>query len=117
LLGRIIGSLIAIGLYETIVLARSALLIASGQAAGGQFENSNSSFIAASVRMSFYGKLGALPAIVLLIVLLLIWWGPIKQRLAGRTMACVFCLMLGIVPAEAYYDKTDYTEAYTILPN
>ncbi len=118
MLGRIIGSLVAIGLYETaMILATPRLLIASGQAAGGQFENSDSSFVVASVRMGIYGQLGALPAIVLLVVLLLIWWGPIRQRLAGRTMAAALCLLLGTASAQAYYDKTDYTEAYTILPN
>ena len=82
MLGRFIGSLIAIGLYETaMILATPRLLIASGQAAGGQFDNTDNSFVIASVRMSLYGKLGALPAIVLLVVLLLIWWGPIRQRL------------------------------------
>ena len=118
MLGRIIGSLLALGIYETVmILATPRLTIAAGQAAGGQFDNSDNSFIVSTVRMSFYGKLGALPAIVLLVVLLAIWWGPIRQRLGGRTMASLFCLLLGIAPAQAYYDKTDYTEAYTILPN
>ena len=70
MLGRIIGSLLALGLYETaMILATPRLTIAAGQAAGGQFDNSDNSFIVSTVRMSFYGKLGALPAIVLLVVL------------------------------------------------
>jgi hypothetical protein len=118
LFGRIIGSLIAIGLYETaMILATPHLLIVSGQTAGAQFDNSDTSFIAASIRLSLYGRFGMLPAIVLLVVLLLIWWGPIKQRFARRTFAAGLCLLLGAPAAQAYYDKTDYTEAYTILPN
>ena len=118
MLGRIIGSLIAIGLYETaMILATPRLTVASGQAAGGQFDNSDNSFVVSFVRMSIYGRLGALPGVLLLIVLLLIWWRPIKQRLSGRTMAVALCLLLGAPAAQAYYDKTDYTEAYTILPN
>ena len=117
-LGRIIGSLVAIGLYETVmILATPSLLIASGQVAGGQFDNSDTSFVLASVRMGLYGKLGVLPAVLLLVVLLLIWWGPIRQRLGGRTIVSAFVVLLGVAPAQAYYDKTDYTEAYTILPN
>lgn len=118
MLGRIIGSLIAIGLYETaMILATPRLLIASGQAAGGQFDNGDSAFVVASVRISLYGKPGAIPAIVLLVVLLLVWWGPIKRRLSTPTMAAAVCLLFGAAPAQAYYDKPDYTEAYMILPN
>ena len=118
MLGRIIGSLVAIGLYETVmILAAPSLSIASGQAAGGQFDNSDTSFVLASVRMGLYGKLGVLPTVLLLVVLLLIWWGPIRQRLGGRTIVSAFVMLLGVAPAQAYYDKTDYTEAYTILPN
>ena len=99
MLGRFIGSLIVIGLYETaMILATPRLLIASGQAADGQFDNL---FVIASVRMSLYGKLGALPTIVLLVVLLLIWWGPIRQRLTNRTMTAALCLLLGAAPAQA----------------
>jgi hypothetical protein len=118
MLGRIVVSLLAIGLYETaMILAMPRLTIATGQAAGGPFEYSDTSFVAVSIRMGLYGQLGALPAIVLGGVLLSIWWGPVARRLTRRTMAIALCGLFCIAPAQAYDGKTDYTGAYTILPN
>ena len=118
MLGRIIGSLVAIGTYETImILLLPRLLLSSGQVAGGQFDNSDSSFVYASLRMGFNGSFGAMPSILLFVVLLAIWWAPLKQRFGKQTITTAFGLLLGVAPAQAYYDKTDYTEAYTILPN
>ena len=118
MLGRIIGSLVAIGLYETImILFLPWLLLSLGHAAGGQFDNSDSSFVYASFRMGFNGSFGGMPLIALFVVLLAIWWAPLKQRFGKQTITTAFGLLLGVAPAQAYYDKTDYTEAYTILPN
>ncbi len=118
MLGRILVSLLAIGFYETaMLLATPQLTVAAGRAAGGQFDDSDTSFVAASIRLGFYGKLGALPAIVLAVALLAIWWGPVARRIAKRRTVVAVCALLAIAPAQAYYEKTDYTEAYTILPN
>jgi hypothetical protein len=118
MLGRIIGSLLAIGIYETaMIFSTPAVTLTMGHAAGGQFANSDAAYTGTVITMNLVGNLARLPAILLLVVLLLIWWGPIRQRLAGRTMAVALCLILGTASAHAYYDKTDYTEAYTILPN
>ena len=118
MLGRIIGSLVAIGTYETImILLLPWLLLSSGQVAGGQFDNSDSSFVYASLWMGFNGSFGGMPLILLFVVLLAIWWAPLRQRFGKQTITTAFGLLLGVAPAQAYYDKTDYTEAYTILPN
>lgn len=115
---RIVGSLVAIGTYQLIlILLLPQLLLSSGQVAGGQFENSDSTFVHTSIRLGLNTRFGVLPAVILLVVLLAIWWRPIRQRFGGRTMVGMLILTLGIAPAQAYYDKTDYTEAYTILPN
>jgi hypothetical protein len=115
---RIVGSLAAIGVYGlTMLLLLPRLQLSSGRVAGGQFDNSDSSFVGATVQMGLNSRFGALPAVVLAIVLLAIWWGPLRRRFGGRAITTVVCLLAGIAPAQAYYDKTDYTEAYTILPN
>lgn len=115
---RIIGSLVAIGVYELVmILLLPRLLLASGQVAGAQFDNSDNSFLYATVQMGLNGRYGVLPACFLFVALLAIWWGPIARRLGNRTTVTAIAMMLGIGPAQAYYDKTDYTEAYTILPN
>ncbi len=115
---RIIGSLVVIGVYELVmILLLPRLLLASGQVAGAQFDNSDNSFLYATVQMGLNGRYGVLPACFLFVALLAIWWGPIARRLGNRTTVTAIAMMLGIGPAQAYYDKTDYTEAYTILPN
>jgi hypothetical protein len=115
---RIVASLAAIGVYGlTMMLLLPRLLLSSGRVAGGQLDNSDSSFVGATVQMGLNSRFGALPAVVLAIVLLAIWWGPLRRRFGGRAITTVLCLLAGIAPAQAYYDKTDYTEAYTILPN
>jgi len=115
---RIVGSLAAIGVYGlTMLLLLPRLLLSSGQVAGGQLANSDSSFVGATVQLGLNSRFGALPAVVLAIVLLAIWWGPLRQRFGGRSVAVTLFLLSGVAPAQAYYDKTDYTEAYTILPN
>jgi len=118
MLGRIIGSLLAIGIYQTVMfLTTPTVTLTMGHAAAGQFDNSDSAYTGTVITMNLVANFARLPALLLLIVLLLIWWGPIRQRLAGRGMAAALCLILGTASAHAYYDKTDYTEAYTILPN
>ena len=115
MLGRIIGSLVAIGTYETImILFLPWLLLSSGQVAGGQFDNSDSSFVYASLRIGFNRNFGGMPLIVLFVVLLAIWWAPLRHRFGKQTITTAFGLLLGVAPAQAYYDKTDYTAAYTI---
>jgi hypothetical protein len=115
---RIAASLIAIGLFGLVNLTLlPRLLLSSGQVAGGQFDNSDGSFIHATVQMGLNTRYGMIPGIILLIVLLAIWWGPLACRFGNRTFAAALALFAGIAPAHAYYDKTDYTEAYTILPN
>lgn len=116
--GRIIGSLVAVGLYETAMILYSPVAtIVTGESAGRQFDNTDSSFFGAAITISFSSRLGVWPALVLAAVLLLIWWEPIKRRFASRTTVAVLALLPGAAPASAYYDKTDFTEAYTILPN
>ena len=118
MLGRIIGSLVAIGTYETImILFLPWFLLSSGQVAGGQFDNSDSSFVYASLRIGFNRNFGGMPLIVLFVVLLAIWWAPLRHRFGKQTITTAFGLLLSFAPAQAYYDKTDYTAAYTILPN
>jgi hypothetical protein len=115
---RIVGSLVAIGIYESImILLLPRLMLSLVQAAGAQFDNSDNSFVYATIQIGLDGRYGVLPACLLLLALLAIWWGPIARRLGRRTTTTAIALILGIGPAQAYYDKTDYTEAYTILPN
>jgi hypothetical protein len=73
-------------------------------------------YFGSMVGMRIFSHLG-IPFVLLLIVVVLIWLGPLRRFLAGAAMFVTLCGLVGAPPAQAYYDKTDYTEAYTILPN
>ena len=88
MLGRIVASLLTIGAYETaVLLAKPWLTLSTDRAAGGQFEIGDASFLSVSIHMGLDGKLGALPTIVSMVVLLAIWWRPIARRVTHRTKA------------------------------
>ncbi len=118
MLGRVIGTLVALSVYGVVMMLASPMLtVAQGNAAGGQFANSDAAGVNSVITMGINGSLGALPALVLLAVLALIWLEPIKRRFKGGGFAVGLVALLGAPAAQAYYDKTDFTEAYTILPN
>jgi hypothetical protein len=111
---RIVLSLAAMILFGVLnrMLAPASTLL-SAESAGGQFSNSDIAAVSTSLRTYVFGYLG-LPLVILLALLIAIWWAPARRFFAVG--ACLACLA---VPgtARAYYDKTDFTEAYTILPN
>ena len=110
---RVILTIAAVLVYGWVnfLLNPVATMLAAGQA-GKQFENNEVSAVASIYGMNFLGHLG-IPFLVLLLVLACIWWGIARRLLA--MLAAVGALLPS--PASAYYDKTDFTEAYTILPN
>ncbi|HYM04862.1 MAG TPA: SPFH domain-containing protein [Stellaceae bacterium] len=73
--------------------------------------------------MQLLSGIGGLFTLTLIIVTLIIWAKPIMQgirmsRTPIITMAAVAStLVLSSTASRAYYDKNDFTEAYTILPN
>ncbi len=86
----------------------------TAQVAGKQFENSDASYVVSSFGMNFFSHIG-IPFVVLLAVLAALWWRPLRGLL--RAIVLIGGIVAAAHPAAAYYDKTDYTEAYTILPN
>ncbi len=112
---RAVYSAVAILLYAWInFLLYPASTLLTSEIAGRQFENSDTSYAGATVGMRLFGHFG-IPFLVLLAVLVAIWWRPVRRLLPP------FGFILGLLalshPAAAYYDKTDFTEAYTVLPN
>jgi hypothetical protein len=87
--------------------------ILGAEQAGRQFQNSDVAAVTSIWAMRAFGHLG-IPLIVLLAALLCLWWHPARRLLATLLVTTAALLP---APASAYYDKSDYTEAYTILPN
>jgi Type IV secretory system Conjugative DNA transfer len=53
---------------------------------------------------------------IFLLVLVGIWWKPVRKLIAALT-AAAFVLLAPVWSARAYYDKQDFAEVYFILPN
>ena len=115
LIVRVICTVAAILLYGWINFALNPVAtLVTAQMAGKQFENSDAAYIGSSFGMNFFSHFGV-PFIVLLAVLAAIWWRPVRGLL--RAAVLVGGIAAATHPAAAWYDKTDFTEAYTILPN
>ena len=114
---RVIFSVGAILVYGWVnFLLNPVATLVSGTAAGQQFQNSDTSYFSAYYGISIFGHLG-IPTVVLFGVLVWIWWDVAAGLLGRLTMIGLLLTNLLPRPAAAYYDKTDFTEAYTILPN
>ncbi len=114
---RVILTIAATVAYRWInVLLYPAATILTAEQAGKQFQNNDISAIAGSYGMTIFGNLGV-PFAVLLVVFVGIWWSPAKHLLRALIAIGLLLPVLQSRPAMAYYDKTDFTEAYTILPN
>ena len=112
---RVIASLAAILVFGWVnFLLNPAATLLTGQAAGKQFENSDMSYVTSMFGMNFFSHIG-IPFVALLAVLALIWWRPARSLF--WVVPLVGLMSMPPRQAAAYYDKTDFTEAYTILPN
>jgi hypothetical protein len=111
---RLVASVLVIAVFGAVdrVLSPAASFL-SAESAGGQLANSDTATVGAFFGMALFGHFGV-PLILLVAVLAAIWWKPARQWLGALTLLAFAALPQ---PAAAYYDKTDYTEAYTILPN
>jgi len=95
-------------------LLKPVATLGAGKIAARQFDASDLSYAVSQFGVDFFSHLG-IPFVILVAVLALIWWKPVKSILAP---ALVAMLILALpLPSRAYYDKTDYTEAFFILPN
>jgi hypothetical protein len=114
LIARLLCSAAAILLYGWInFLLYPASTLMTARMAGKQFENSDTAYVASSFGMNFFSHVG-IPFVVLLAALAAIWWRPVRGLLR---VSALLGAIAATHPAAAYYDKTDFTEAYTILPN
>ena len=123
--GRVISTLIVLILWGAVKLIyRPAATIAAGDAASGQFKDSNSSAVAVHAVSGGLTGLDVLLAVVVIAAIVFIWRRELEQILSRRASFSIAGLLLALCaaaghsdPARAFADTTDKTEAYTILPN
>ncbi len=103
--------------FVSFLLSPPVALVAA-DAAGRQFENSASSYVSSAYIL---GSVQAAPIalmVVLVFVIAAIWISPLRRLLAkgAPSIALAFSLLIS-GQAFAFFETTDKTEAYTILPN
>lgn len=111
MLGRLFLSGVVVGVYAAAnFMFNVAAPVVAGDLAGLQMRDSNVAYGASAFARFFTGD--GLPLIVVLATLTVIWWKPMRAWLAAAAV-----VVLCVSPVHAYWDSTDVTEAYTILPN
>lgn len=110
----IFSAVVVVGDIIINFLVAPVASLAAGRLAGMQFENSDVAYATAIYGMGATKTLGLSSAVVL-VVLLIVWFRPLRLAIFGAIG--VAFLFVSIPPAEAYYNKTDYTEVVTIYPN
>lgn len=114
---RIITTVVLLGAWSaTSLVSNIFTTLASGQLAGRQFDNSDLSYAFSTLGVSATHGVGTIIGAIVLFLLSLLWWGPVK-RVFIAACAVIILLVIGSPHAEAYWDQTDRTEAYFILPN
>ena len=114
---RIIATIIIVALWGfcyTIITGSAPIL--SGYAAGLQFQNSDTTALVSTTAMHYIGNTVQVPSILAIVALLFTWVPYIDRKLLPAALLAIG-LGSASTPAHAYYDKSDYAEAYTILPN
>lgn len=118
MLGRVIVTAIVMSVTTIITFFTStAQTLLVGKAAGGQFEPSDMAYLSfLGINAGFSAAHVVFWALTVLI-LVVVWWSPVKRWfIALGAMSLLLCLM-STVTTKAFYEKTERTEAYTIMPN
>jgi hypothetical protein len=87
-----------------------------GKIAGRQFDASDTSYLVTQAAFRSYNFLDFVTGLIAIGVLALIWFRPVKGWIKALMTVAV---ILTFAPhnARAYYDKSDYSENYFVLPN
>jgi hypothetical protein len=115
--GRFISTILIV-LIATVVnlLVNTPATLFLGQNAGRQFEASDQSYLITQALFRGYSGISIFITAVALASIVLIWFKPVKKMIIS--LLALFLIFV-FVPhkASAYYDKSDYSENYFVLPN
>ena len=90
-----------------------------GEAAGQQLLNSDAAAVSTGLTFGSLGAASFLLTGLLLVVLALIWYEPVRKLIKILAVPCLVGMAM-LAPqdkAHAFAETTDKTEVYTILPN
>lgn len=115
---RLVSSFIVFACWGWLSFGASVFAtLASGQSAGGQFQNSDGAFITSSFVMRAANAPAIVVAFFAVLILVAIWWVPAARVVKLAMAAAVMLALVHVEPASAYYNKTDYADPFFILPS
>jgi hypothetical protein len=124
MIGRIISTAVAVLVYGWVMMAYNPVAtLVTSEAAGKQFENSDQSYLQSVWTMGFFSHLSALLSLLLLVVLILIWFKPVRDAIKNASTSLVVLVAAGALllgsahNSYAFFATTDRTEIIPILPN
>jgi hypothetical protein len=117
ILGRIGSTFLVAAIGATVnALVNTPATLALGQIAGKQFESSDAAYLVTQTALRSFNGITLFITAMVALALFLIWVGPIKRAIASLSMVAAL-FVLCPHDARAYYNQSDYTENYFILPN
>jgi len=124
MIGRVIGTAVATRIYGgfMMVYAPQATLM-SAETAGQQLDNTDAGYFNAVYTMSFFSAIGTVATVLFVGILAGIWYRPLRDALRRSAQALAVliaaggALIVGATDGHAFFEKTDRTEIYPILPN
>ena len=124
MIGRVIGTVVATLIYGWVMMvyAPQATLM-SAETAGQQLDNTDAGYFNAVYTMSFFSAIGTVATVLFVGILAGIWYRPLRDALerSARALAVLIAaggaLIVGATDGRAFFEKTDRTEIYPILPN
>ena len=124
MIGRVIGTVATTLLYGWVMMvyAPQATLM-TAETAANQLDNTDAGYLNAVYTMNFFSAIGTVATVLFIAILAGIWFGPVRDALrrASHTFAVLAAatgvLLVGTTHGRAFFEKTDRTEIYPILPN
>jgi hypothetical protein len=124
MIARVIGTVVATLLYGWIMMVYSpqATLI-TAETAGRQLDNTDAGYLTAIHTMNFFSAVGTILTVFFVAILAVIWYRPVRDMFnrASQPLALLLAaggaLLLATTDGRAFFEKTDRTEIYPILPN
>lgn len=118
MIGRTVATIFTVLIYIMINTIYSPMAtLVSGKVAGKQFENDDVGYLVVSYTTSFLSGWHGILTLITVAILALIWLKPAKEMIKKMTVACLLVFPLSANKADAFFEKTERTEAYTIMPN
>jgi hypothetical protein len=124
MIGRVIGTVVTTLLYGWVMMAYAPqATLMTAETAANQLDNTDAGYLNAVYTMNFFSAIGTVATVLFIAVLAGIWFGPVRDALRRTShifavlAAATGALLVGTTHGRAFFEKTDRTEIYPILPN